>query len=207
MRIFPIYSSGMASNTYLVTDDMIEHAVIIDPSFDMATVFRQCGRSPKIEAILLTHAHFDHMLCLHEWRTATGAELSVGRGDKAAVTDPARNLFSLFSPTAPAFSPAERLLSEGDSIAFGNESLRVLEVPGHTAGCVAFLAKDAIFTGDTIFEGGSYGRTDFPSGDLPALIRSVNKLFSLDGDYTVYAGHGPISTLKQEALLNPLKEN
>ena len=99
----------------------------------------------------------------------------------------------------------DSLLSENDKITAGNFSLSVIETPGHTEGSVCYVVEDKIFAGDTLFER-SFGRYDFPTGNARKLVKSVERLFKLDGDFTVYSGHGNETTLSEERLYNPLVE-
>ena len=91
---------------------------------------------------------------------------------------------------------------EGDSITLAGITLKVLHTPGHTPGSVCLMAEDAIYSGDTLFEG-SCGRTDLPCGDTRQLLASLLRLRELPGDYRVYPGHGPSTTLSQERRFNP----
>ncbi len=199
MKIYPFYSGSMASNSYVLTDDTGEHAVVIDPSQGYKRILHTLPKMPQFSAILLTHAHFDHILTLDEWRKNTGAPVYVGRGDAAALPSSEQNLYAVFYGRHVPVLPAEHTLGEGDTIAVGSEKLRVLELPGHTPGGLAFCSDDAIFTGDTLFADGGYGRTDFPGGDAQRLALSIRKLFTLQKDLTVYPGHGPATTLEKEA--------
>jgi len=107
-------------------------------------------------------------------------------------------------PPAEAFVP-DRWLDDGDTVSFGNISLRVLHTPGHTPGHVVFYheGQKLAFVGDVIFQG-SIGRTDFPRGDFETLINSINnKLFPLGDEVTFVPGHGPLSTIGEEKRSNP----
>jgi hydroxyacylglutathione hydrolase len=101
-------------------------------------------------------------------------------------------------------SPApDRYVEEGDMIAFGDISLKVLHTPGHSAGGISLFTDKMVFVGDTLFAG-SIGRTDFPGGDYKSLIRHVReKIFTLGDDVVVYPGHGPRTTVGQERQTNP----
>jgi hydroxyacylglutathione hydrolase len=94
-------------------------------------------------------------------------------------------------------------VEEGDTIAFGDISLKVLHTPGHSAGSISLVTDKMVFVGDVLFAG-SIGRTDFPGGDHEALIRNVReKIFPLGDDTIVYPGHGPRTTVGRERKTNP----
>ncbi len=110
--------------------------------------------------------------------------------------------------TAPfRFSPPEGTVfySEGDIVKVGGLEFHVMETPGHTPGGVTLRCGDALFTGDTLFAG-SCGRTDFPGGDLDALMRSLKRICDIEGDFEVYPGHMQSSTLERERRFKLLCE-
>lgn len=194
---------GYESNCYLVTDDEETAALIIDPSVSPLKLSRSRGRLlPPIVGILLTHAHFDHMIAVNEWREKTGAPLLIHAADAPALSDGEKNVFRMFTGADGGTGPAERLLSEGDVIACGDARMRVLSTPGHTPGSICLLAGNILITGDTLFAH-SIGRTDLPGGDFSLMKKTLARLRELPRDYTVYAGHGPKTTLFHEKQYNP----
>ena len=118
------------------------------------------------------------------------------------LNDAQWNLSAMMYPTKPVELTADRLLTEGDTVSFGDAMLTVIETPGHTRGSVCYLADGLLFSGDTLFAG-SIGRTDLPGGDMSVLRRSLARLAALDGHYTVYPGHGEETTLSYEKAANP----
>ena len=202
MKILSFCAGGFASNTYFVSDEEGKSGVIVDPAISPADFFSRFSYPVEITAILLTHAHFDHMLTLDEWREKTKAPLCLSAREAAALLDPQRTLFQVFFNKNKTFYSAERLLQDGDKISVGNAYLTVMELPGHTEGSVAFVGDGIVLTGDTMLAFGDVGRTDFPTGDSEALKQSIRRLCSLDGEYTVYSGHGPKTELSKEAALH-----
>lgn len=198
MQVFCFWDGSYASNCYLVTDKTAEHAVVVDPSVPFEKVQAEYGALPKIEALLLTHAHFDHMLCLDQWRRMSGAPVYVMAEDSYALHDAGLSCYRLFLGEETVFAPAERLLADGDVISFGEETLRVLALPGHTPGSCAFVGDGGVLCGDTVFAGGGYGRFDLPGGSATALSQSLLRLWQLPGEYTLYPGHGRTATLSEE---------
>ena len=200
-RIVQFDGRGIGSNCYLFSDDECENAVVIDPSASPETTAHLFGHvTPIIRAILLTHAHADHMLALKKWKEATGAPILIGRYDKYAVNDPMANVADLLGLPSGDFGEADRGLEDGEVIAVGREKLRVLYTPGHTAGSVCYLSSDALFSGDTIFSLGGVGRTDFFGGSEESLADSVKRILSLPPTVTVYPGHGRKTTVALERI-------
>jgi glyoxylase-like metal-dependent hydrolase (beta-lactamase superfamily II) len=147
MKIERYGGNGYESNCYLITDDSETHALVLDPSVSVRTVETQRAKSlPPIDAILLSHAHFDHMLAVDDWRQTTGASLAVHEADAAAVGDGKKNVYRLFTGKDGGTAPAERLLREGDCIPVGNEQLTVLHTPGHTPGCICLYAPGILLS-------------------------------------------------------------
>ena len=191
MKIVNLYPGSFASASYLVTDDKKSEAYVIDPSAnpDLAKA-RLLGEVPRVKGILLTHAHFDHMLALDAWKSFTGAPVMVMAADAEAFTDSYKNGYRYFFEEDLIFSPPDLLLEEGQVLPFGNERLTVMHTPGHTKGSCVFDSGEVLFTGDTLFDGGGYGRTDLYGGNAEALERSLRRLLLLSGERAVYPGHG-----------------
>ncbi len=192
----------LGTNCYIVYADNGQ-AVVIDPGDDAQKILNTVNfHHLTVSAVLLTHAHFDHILAAQAVCAATGAMLCVGAGDAAMLGDAGRNLSAMVFPERAVALTADRLLREGDTVLVGDETLMVLETPGHTLGGVCYQGDGVLFSGDTLFAG-SIGRTDLPDGNMATLRRSLMRLASLDGDYTVYAGHGEATTLAHEKRANP----
>ena len=198
MKVKSFYGGGFAAVSYLVTDDQEGCGVIIDPAISYEAVLAEVHSMPKICAILLTHGHFDHMLFLADWKEKTGAPIAVSREDASALTDPELNGNRLFFGTDTTYPAADVLLSEGDKITFGGETLSVMHTPGHTRGSCVYFGDGVLFTGDTMMADGAYGRYDLPGGSVTALRDSLLRIAALTGDYTLYPGHGGKSTLNDE---------
>ena len=190
MKVYTFRGGLYAANCYLVTDDGGQNGVLVDPSVPVKTVLSAFGALPDIGMLLLTHAHFDHMLDLDQWRGETGAPLALAREDSFALADPGLNCYRQFLRKEITFAPADRFLADGDRVPVGKETLRVMSLPGHTPGSLAFLGGDFILTGDTVFADGGVGRWDLPGGSESALRASLGRFFALKGEYTLYPGHG-----------------
>ncbi len=187
--------------------------VVIDPGGDVATILsRLIELDITVEAILLTHGHLDHAGGVEELREALGPQ---PEGAPVPVIGPnPRDGFLLSGIAAQAANygipgmrdaKPDRLLEEGEVLELAGRRLEVLLVPGHTPGHVVFFDRAArlLIAGDTLFAG-SVGRTDFPYGDGPLLIRSIqDKLLPLGDDVIVMPGHGPATSIGAERRSNP----
>lgn len=189
MQIRNLYPGAMASNCYLLTSG--QHAVLVDPSAPVEAIRTALyEEQATLDAILLTHGHFDHVFALSALRDATGAKVFIHEYDFAMPDDPRKNAFRTFFGKDRAFGKPDKSLRDGDTVAVGDESLRVLHTPGHTAGSVCYLcAGQFLLTGDTLFAD-TYGRTDLYSGNASQLLDSLEGLRALAPSLTIYPGHG-----------------
>ncbi|HEX3026705.1 MAG TPA: MBL fold metallo-hydrolase [Clostridia bacterium] len=191
------------TNCYILCDETAKKAAVIDPGFEAEKILEELGRTGcSAEYVILTHGHFDHISAAGQVAGETGAKLAAFAEEEDFIKDPAANLSSGFGKGI--FKPLEPdiLVRDGETLALGSMTLRFLLTPGHTGGSGCILCGDCLFTGDTLFRGGA-GRTDFPTGDYPSLIKSLRRLASLKGDYRVYPGHGGITSLNAERRSNP----
>jgi len=181
------------TNCYLVAREGAQQAVVIDPGDTAELVLEALAeRGWSAAAILVTHGHLDHIGAVRDLAEATSAEVWMARGD----ADDLRGF-------APAPYQPEHLVGGGDSLEVGGISFRTFDVPGHTAGSVAFAADGVAFVGDVLFAG-SIGRTDLAGGDLDTLVESIALLMrELPPDTVVAPGHGPVTTLARELAANP----
>ncbi len=207
MQIRKLPVRGFASNSWLVFDEESRMAAVIDPSADAEVVLRLLREGNlTLSMILLTHGHFDHIFAADTLRASTDAPLMIHEKDAPMLTDATLNASALFFGEGNVYKPADRLLHGGDALSLGNNIITVRHTPGHTEGSVCFVLPGRIFTGDTLFEG-SIGRTDLPGGDERALNESLRRIAAMRGEYTLYAGHGNVTTLEHERKNNPYLSN
>jgi hydroxyacylglutathione hydrolase len=203
VRMFTV--GPVAENTYLFRRDGSDRALIVDPGDESDKLIGAIeGLGVKLEGILLTHTHFDHVGAVAPVAKATGAEVWVPRLESFVLAD-----INSFVPW-PGFGPfesyeAEHLLDGGERLELAGFEIDVLFTPGHSPGHVTFSIPDesAVFSGDVLFQQ-SVGRTDLPGGDWRTLLESIRLLVeSLPGETAVYPGHMGTTTLGAERASNP----
>ncbi|MCC3380389.1 MBL fold metallo-hydrolase [Paenibacillus farraposensis] len=194
----------LQTNAYLLQGDDPQRAVIIDPGMNPGPLLRAI-EPLAIEAILLTHAHFDHIGGVEEIRNAKGCPVYLHPLEQDWLTTPKLNGSLMWPEVSPPIStaPAEYDLAEGQQLDLIGHTFKVLHTPGHSPGSVSFLCGKDLFSGDVLFRQG-VGRTDLPGGRERDLYDSIqNKLFLLGDDVTVYSGHGPKTSIGYEKANNP----
>ena len=196
----------MAENAYIFRRDDSDTALIIDPGEEgerILTTLEQLGIS-KLEAILLTHTHFDHIGAVAPVAKATGAPVYCPKIEVAVLAD-----IMKFVPW-DGFGPyeswdAEETVEGGERLELAGFEIDVVFTPGHSRGHVTYSIPDerVLFSGDVLFQG-SVGRTDLPGGDWPTLLASIGNLVeSFPEETGVYPGHMGVTTLGAEAKTNP----
>ena len=180
------------------------HCIFVDPADEGERIYNALEEKKiKVDLILLTHGHFDHIGGVKELKELTGAEVGCYVKELALCKDPYLNCgndYGLNVTVTP-----DNLYEDGELITAAGMTGRLLATPGHTSGsCCFYYEEDGILiSGDTLFEE-SIGRTDFPTGSTSELINSVKeKLFCLPDETIVYPGHGELTTIGHEKLYNP----
>ncbi|MFG6148528.1 MBL fold metallo-hydrolase [Halobacillus sp. B23F22_1] len=193
----------MGTNSYIITSEA--QAIIVDPGgdFDKLDQFIK-EKDVTVIAILLTHAHFDHIGAVDEAREAYQAPVYLHAAEKEWLMDSSLNGSALFQLGEITARPADRELNPGQ-MEIGPFTFEVRHTPGHSPGSVSFVFRNQRFTvaGDTLFQRG-IGRTDLPGGDREILEDSITtQLFSLRNDMKIYPGHGLPTTVEEEKNENP----
>jgi glyoxylase-like metal-dependent hydrolase (beta-lactamase superfamily II) len=206
IHIEAISLGPLETNAYLLTKPEAKKGVIIDPGMNPKPLLKRI-EDLEIEAILLTHAHFDHIGGVDEIRKLKRCPVYLHDLEADWLTNPNKNGSARWPELGGPITsdPAEYALDEGQTLEFLDGSLRfqVFHTPGHSPGSVSFLYDHHLFGGDVLFKL-SVGRTDLPGGDHNDLLDSIHgKLFELDDDVQVYPGHGPKTTIGFERANNP----
>ncbi|MCK9376568.1 MAG: MBL fold metallo-hydrolase [Syntrophobacterales bacterium] len=192
-------------NCYILGDEKTREAVVIDPGGDEDEILDTLNRNNlQLKLIIDTHGHFDHVDANQPLKDATGAQIAIHEADGQMLIKPSSEAM-FFTGNRLRLSQADILLKEGDILTFGEYRLKVLHTPGHTPGGISLVLEGHtyVYVGDLLFAG-SIGRTDFPGGSYDALINAVKtKIFPLGDNYSVYPGHGPVTTVGQERKYNP----
>ncbi|GMK42080.1 hypothetical protein PCCS19_51390 [Paenibacillus sp. CCS19] len=194
----------LQTNCYLLTDESGERGVIIDPGMGPKRLLERI-ESIHIEAILLTHAHFDHMGGVDEVRKAKGCPVYIHDLEAEWLVNAQLNGSMRWKDVTPPLTtdPAEYALDEGQTLELIGHKFSVMHTPGHSPGSISLLCGSDLFSGDVLFRS-SIGRTDLPGGRERDLYDSIRlKLFKLPDDVTVYSGHGPKTTIGFEKANNP----
>jgi hydroxyacylglutathione hydrolase len=168
------------NNCYILVCPRTGESAIIDPAAEAERILGET-EACKVKYILITHGHWDHIGALEEVRSRTRAQVGIHELDARALQRP------------PDF-----FLRDGQTLTFGDLTLKVLHTPGHSPGAVCLLAGNILFSGDTIFPGGP-GNTEIPRADYQEVLKSIHsKIFTLSEDTVIYPGHGLETTVRRE---------
>jgi hydroxyacylglutathione hydrolase len=195
---------AIAENCFLLRRQGSDRVLVVDPGEEAERILAAAGEMGQVEAILLTHCHFDHIGAVAPVAAATGAPVYCPKLEVPLLAD-----IMAFVPW-PGFGPyesydADETVAGGEALELAGLELDVIFTPGHSPGHVTYSVRgeDALFSGDVLFQG-SVGRVDLPGGDGPTLMQSIGTLLDTHPDETVvHPGHMGITTLGAERASNP----
>ena len=192
LQQFTMPLGAYQTNCYIIWAEGSDSCAVIDPGYEPDTILTRAGLlGKKVEAILLTHGHFDHVGAVREIAAVTDCKVYLCADDLAMPHQfTAGDLYYTDTYT------------EGSIVEAAGLTLKVLHTPGHTPGSICLLCDGNLYAGDTLFQG-SCGRTDLPGGDWAQILQSLRRLKELPDETKVFSGHGPSSTIGEEKSWNP----
>ncbi|EOS73653.1 hypothetical protein C817_05036 [Dorea sp. 5-2] len=204
MKVERFLTGIISTNCYLAINEETKQTVVIDPASSSPSLMNHIeAEGLKVEAILLTHGHFDHIMGIDGFLKKYDVPVYVHEDDKEMMNDPQLNQSSTYT-AGYTFSGAE-CIRDGQVLHLAGNDFEVFHTPGHTPGCCCFYVREegVLFSGDTLFAN-SVGRTDFPGSSTSALIRSIReKLLPLPDETRVYPGHMGETAIGYEREHNP----
>lgn len=202
MKFLSFVVPPLENNNYLLIDENSKEAALVDCSSFSSEILEALEENDAtLKYILLTHAHFDHVLGVEETVEKTGAKVVLHKDDAGLLEKLNSYTFMMGMPSVNV-PQVDILVSDGDKIKLGGEDIIVLHTPGHTKGGCSYYVMGRLYSGDTLFEE-SIGRTDLEGGDFKTLKQSIeNKIYTLPDETPVYPGHGGSTTVGHEKEFN-----
>ena len=200
VKVNTLILGPLQTNCYILREENASSCVVVDPAYAPADILDFTQRQGlTIEAIFLTHGHFDHVGAVEALQKETSCEVWLHKGDYNMRADPMNDyLFPLHDKALDGI----RFCEDGTEISAAGLTFTVLHTPGHSRGSVCYRTENVLLSGDTLFAGGC-GRTDLPGGDWATILTSLADLSELEDSVKAFPGHGESTTLAQEKRYNP----
>lgn len=204
LKIGKIVLGVCQTNSYFVYEEGKSEVIFFDPADKGNYIYDRLKENGfTVAAIFLTHGHFDHIWGVEELRKLSGAKVYAWEEEKEVCEDASINVSA--GAGRPCSLKADVYVKDGEKISIAGMNCQLIGTPGHTKGSCCYYFEDdkILLSGDTLFQE-SVGRTDFPTGSMSNLVRSVReKLMPLPDDVKVYPGHGEATTIGHEKEYNP----
>ena len=202
MKLLSFVLPPLENNNYLLIDEVSKEAALIDCSHSSKKILDSLVvEGVALKYIILTHAHFDHILGVKDIVKETGAKVLLHQADEPLLGQLNSYMQMLGMPEVEIPS-VDEFIEDGFVIKLGEQEIKVLHTPGHTLGGCSFFVDGMLFSGDTLFQE-SIGRTDLEGGDFMTLKNSIeSKIYLLPEDVVVYPGHGSSTTVGHEKKFN-----
>ena len=192
LQVHALTLGDYQTNCYIIHDRESSSCCVIDPGYQSDTILDKLEElGLTLEAILLTHGHFDHVGAVRDLAADTGCEVYLCADDLSLPTH--------FTAGQLYYT---QTYAEGSQLHLAGLDISVMQTPGHTPGSVCLRLGNDLFCGDTLFAG-SCGRTDLPGGNMGAMRASLKRLAAIPENLSIHPGHGPGSTLDEEKKYNP----
>ena len=197
MEVKKIIVGDLLTNCYILISGSSN--IIIDPGAEPENIYRVTKDLGKVKYILLTHAHFDHVLGLVKLKQLLpDVKIALHSNDFALYSKTSDQLLQFLGKNEQISLPHPDLQIEKQSeLIFNNSKIKIIHTPGHTSGSVSYIYKNRVFVGDLVFDDGFLGRTDLEGGNDSDLKESVDKILKLPDSTIVYPGHGESFTIKE----------
>jgi len=205
MKILTISVGSYAVNCYIVYDEASLKGFIVDPGDEAVRIMAEIGqRNIEVQAILVTHGHFDHIAAVDRLRQSLEVPSYASASEAELCACPKLNC-SVAAGFGELTCVIDKHLADGEVLDLGWTKITAMLLPGHTRGQMAYYlpAEEIVFTGDNLFKG-SYGRYDLPTANFEQLKASMNRLFALPPDTVAMPGHGASTTIAYESKHNEI---
>jgi len=188
----------MPTNCYVVYDETLKEALVIDPGDESEEIVKFIEENElKVKYIYLTHCHFDHILGANGLKNRLNVSIACLDKEEENIKDEAVTMGKTILLKEITLIP-DKVFFENDEIQVGNLNFKVIHTPGHTSGSSCLYGDGMLISGDTLFKG-TYGRCDLPTGNIYEIMKSIKiKLFALPDDTAVYPGHGETTIIGRE---------